>query len=472
MNRTTRITLTSRQRLGLNKFSLNAHNLLEIIDNPRFSDAVPKGTICEMIKSYEIKRQVNPVKTKSRDIELQCVAGCDVDKDNVVIAVVKRGCRTMETEIFSQDKRGVREAVKWLKDNAVERVVLESTGSYHNYFYDTFVSEGLNAIIINPLLIKSLIKSVGKNDRKDAQTMAELLLNFELKASNMPDDRMKQIRFMFRRIDSLKVHRTSITNRLNSMLRQNSIQLFRDIKINTPSGLGLLHGLAEGLSPMKNLENNWLGSRAKIPELLQLFPNIEELKPYVREGILEDLEEVVRLNAKIEMLPEKAYAIIDELGLLELIKLMCSVPTINDVLALRILGEMGIDLTFRYTQKEKFVKAIGLVPSNKVSGGKLIKAEATHGNIAVKMAVLNHVKPMCARRGVVNDFKNFYIHYKEKQGKNFMKATSAVGRKIMESLYAVIRDEIPYRTRAELKALNPKRFENVTVEIEQANGEQ
>lgn len=404
-----------------------------------------------MNKTFKIKNRVSSIKRKRKQVEFNCVAGCDVDKDNVVISVLKRNSDYQETFIFGQDKRGVREATDYLIENKVEMIILESTGSYHNYFYDTFISNGLKAIIINPVLIKALIKSIGKDDAKDAMTMAELALNFELKQSNMPDSRMKRIRSHFRPLDSLKVYRTSITNRLNATLRQNSIQIFRDLQINSLSGLGILHGLAEGLSPMQNLEENWRGKKEKIVDLLQLFPNSEPLPKYVRDNIRTELQEIFRINERIDNSTEKTYEIIQELGLCDLIDLICTAPAMNHILALRILGEMGIDFPFRYSTAEKFVKALGLVPSNKISGGKLIKAESSHGNMFAKMAIINHVKPMCVGRGRENELKKFYTFYKEKSGKNFMKAVSAVSRKLMESVYAMVRDGQPYKTKEQLE---------------------
>ena len=411
-------------------------------------------------KTFIIKNRVNAIKRKRRNIEFQSVAGCDVDKDNVVIAVLRRNSEFIDTHIFEQDKIGVRRATDFLLENQVEMVVMESTGSYHNYFYDTFIANGLNAVVINPVLIKALIKSIGKDDAKDAMTMAELALNFELKTSNMPDVRMKRIRQHFRSLENMKVYRTSITNRLHATLRQNSIQVFREVKINSMSGLGILHGIAEGLSPLTNLTLNWFGKKDKIETLLQLFPNSEPLMKYVRDAIMTELQEILRLNERIEQFENSTEDIIQDMGLDSLINLICTVPTMTRPLAIKILGEMGIDFTFRYPTKDKFVCALGLVPKNIISGGKLIKRESTHGNMMAKMAILNMVKTMCVNKGKQNEFRDFYLFYKEKQGKNFMKAVSAVSRKLMVAVYCVVRDGKPYLIKEEREFARNKNKEN------------
>lgn len=396
-----------------------------------------------MKKTYESKT-VSRVKKVKVGQTFNSVAGCDVDSNNVVISVLKRDADFQETYVFAQDRKGVADAITYLLENNVELAIMESTGSYHIYYYEQFRKAGINCKVINPLLIKSLIHADGKNDANDAMNMAKLALNFELKTSNMPDNKMKQIRLHFRDADRTKVYRTSITNNLHATLRQHQINIFREVKINSISGLGILHGISEGLLPTQILMENWKGKPDKIDALMQLFPANERVPEYVQNFIRVKLSKLLELNNEIKQSEERIYDLCVELNLAPLVDLMTTAPSISHSLALRILGEMGIDFTLRYSNAEKFVKAIGIVPNNIVSGGKLLKRESSHGNIHLKMAVLTAVKTMCINRSKDNKIKNFYKSYRAKTGKNFMKAVSASARKLMENVYAMVRDNEPF----------------------------
>jgi transposase len=400
-----------------------------------------------MHKTTYKQSRVTPHKKRIVETAWSSVFGCDVDSINVHISVLKRGDKYQESFVFPQTRTGINDAIAYLKENNVEFGILESTGSYSNYFYDEFRKVKINAQIINPLLVSSLLKTLGKNDAKDAMNLAQLALNFQLKTSNMPDEMMKEVRFHFRSLDKVKVYRTSLTNNLHAILRQSSIGVFQKdaVDINSPSGIGILHGISCGMKPLENLEANWLGNKKRIPEFLELFPSDEPCSDYIQEFISERIVEVVALNDRIKQASEKTFELIEKLGLQDLISLMITVPSFNPHLALRLLGEMGIDFTLRYSNAEKFVRAMGLCSNNKVSGGKLLKQEASFGNMFIKIAILNHVKAMCMHKAEITHLKTFFTKYRNTKGKNYMKAVSATARKACEALYVVVKKNEPFK---------------------------
>jgi transposase len=59
-------------------------------------------------------------------------------------------------------------------------VAMESTGCYHINLYSFLASQGIRALVVNPLLIANFAKRSlrkTKTDKKDAQTIAKFLLN-------------------------------------------------------------------------------------------------------------------------------------------------------------------------------------------------------------------------------------------------------------------------------------------------------
>ena len=82
-----------------------------------------------------------------------------------------------------------------------------------------------------------------------------------------------------------------------------------------------------------------------------------------------------------------------------------------------------------------------MVPSNEVSGGKLLKRKASHGNKRVKIHLLAVAKVYAIHgKGHLREWYNSY------RGRTtYMKATSALARRIAEALWWVLVCNKPYR---------------------------
>jgi hypothetical protein len=125
----------------------------------------------------------------------------------------------------------------------------------------------------------------------------------------------------------------------------------------------------------------------------------------------------------------------------EQMDLMCTVPYVSKLLALRIIAEMGDNYQQRHYSAAAFAKAIGVVPSNEVSGGELLKRKASYGNMRVKFHLLQTAKVFALHgKGPMREWFNSY------RGRTtYMKATSAVARRMAEGLWWVLVRNEPYR---------------------------
>ena len=105
---------------------------------------------------------------------------------------------------------------------------------------------------------------------------------------------------------------------------------------------------------------------------------------------------------------------------------------------------MGHNFPKRYHSAAAFAKAIGVVPSNEVYGGKLLKRKGTHGNAGAKLALLQVAKAWSLHPDVTRSphLVRWFVGYRKRA--NFMKATSALARRCAEHLYHVCRTGIPY----------------------------
>jgi len=136
--------------------------------------------------------------------------------------------------------------------------------------------------------------------------------------------------------------------------------------------------------------------------------------------------------------------ILDKINLSNLenqVDLMTTVPGVTSMLALRIIAELGSNYHQRYCTAEAFSKAIGVVPANEVSGGKLLKRRSSHGNARVKFHLLSASKAFAIHGK--GPLKAWFDQYRSRV--HYYKATSALARRIAEGLWWVMVKNEPYR---------------------------
>lgn len=367
----------------------------------------------------------------------QITGGCDTDKNFIVAAVYHAATGELESREFRQHKIDALRAAEWFHSLQVELVIIESTANYHLLYYDTLREQGVNIAVINPLVVKSLLRIEGKSDKGDAMTLARLAASFDLKTSNMPDLQQRELRLLFKRIDAWKVQRTQTTNRANGILTGLGFTVFRLVPINSPTGFRILQGIIDRRSPSE---------LALLHPRKLRRPEIEKcaavtLPDFTHAYLNDVIQDVHALNLRIEDCETELLAKIGSWHLNEPVALMRTVPGVTPFLALRTIAELGANFHQRYYSAEAFSKAIGVVPSNEVSGGKLLKRRASHGNIRLKFHLLSAAKSYSIHgKGPLHAW---YASYKART--NFRKATSALARRIAEGLWWVMVRHEPFR---------------------------
>ena len=138
----------------------------------------------------------------------------------------------LQAKEFHQHRQDALRAAAWFLEQRVEFVVIESTANYHLLYYDTLREQGIHIAVINPIMVKSLLRVEGKSDKGDAMTLARLAASFDLKTSNMPDSQQRELRLWFKHMDTWKMQRTQTTNRVNGVLTGYGFTVFRLVSIN------------------------------------------------------------------------------------------------------------------------------------------------------------------------------------------------------------------------------------------------
>jgi transposase len=103
---------------------------------------------------------------------MQCIAGIDVSKDHLDLAIHPAGWRGR----FSSDRSGRRALIRRLRSTHVDRVVLEATGGYERPVMLDTREAGFEVIRVNPRQMRRFAQATGrlaKTDRIDADVIAE-----------------------------------------------------------------------------------------------------------------------------------------------------------------------------------------------------------------------------------------------------------------------------------------------------------
>ena len=362
-----------------------------------------------------------------------CTAGCDVDADYVVISLLDFTTETNEIRQIPQTQSKANAAAKWLKQNRVEFIVLESTANYHLLFYEAFRKLGLNAHIINPAQVKALLRVEGKSDKADATNLAVLAATFPLRTSNVPDAQQMEIRSNLRNYDRDRKALAKIKQRIHQELAQFGINILRETSLRTHSGRAFLEAFSQTEDSAREIvQKHWKGSRTRHPRLIEVMGKPEDLPAWVRQEL-----EVLRIDLlvqeqRIRNREQQALYHIERFELAPQIAWMTTTPGVNRLVALRLIGEMGANFWQRYPTSRAWCKALGIAPNTLVSAGKILKTAKAIGNYHAKQHLLMQMRNWLLRNHE-HPLKQWQIQYKAKAG--FRKSVSACCNKAMTSLY-------------------------------------
>lgn len=420
------------------------------------------------------------------------VCSCDIDKPIGSFAVLYRDKDGYKAEVqqFENLASGIQQARDWCLSFAKKyhtsdsrpRFIIESTGPYHSLTVKVF-SEFFDVIVVNPYHVKSVLKSEGKDDIKDAVTLAKLLLSFDIRPSNLPTEPQYRLRKLMRLKRKMIDLRTQASNRLGTILTENSVPLPNVMKIMSVSGRDICAAIAKGTQDPTKLMAFWKGKSIKITpgltfgQALEIErPNLDEqtylrlreiydalyyvsnLKAYHRRIIAQQLRLIDHYDGEIQSLEvEIAQAIENYVHInaitgevlytaQEMIDLLCTAPIFTEESAKALIAEAGIDFQYRYHSADALQKALGLSPEVRKSGGKLIGMGVSMGNKHFKPLIVQGATSFLRRRSSSIDCgKHLHDWGREYQARSDAQhARVAVARRVTRSAYFMAKRWEPY----------------------------
>lgn len=408
------------------------------------------------------------------------VAGIDVGKNFSEMCILSPNNEIYHRiKIYHDSIDSIKKAIGLLqkaeKDFAIRPVVvLESTGHYHKILFHYLSDSGFEVSIINPIQFDS-IKNIGirkvKNDKFDAHKIALLYRFSFIKTTVVPDDVIDCLKSLCRQYYKLGDELTTYKNRLIGIIDQvmlNFTDVFQNVYSKTalavldryPSPKQILKANKQTLiSLIEKTSKKGLAWSTEKYELLVLkakeFKDLSINNPgnlailKVNISMVRTLQDAQKdiLDAINEII--LADSLEDNPVLAPIINLLCSIPGIGILTAATILAEVGDFSAF--SSPNKLVAFFGIDPSVNQSGefiGTRNKMSKRGSRLLRRVIFTTALANIRSKRNGDKTNPVLYEFYQKKcTNKPKKVALGAVMRKLVNIIFAVMRDKKPFELR-------------------------
>jgi transposase len=364
-------------------------------------------------------------------IERGC--GLDVHKENVTATIMGKGIKQQSKE-FNTYTRSLISLRDWLLEHKITHVALESTGIYWKPVFN-ILGEHFKIILVNARHVKNVPGK--KTDQLDSQWLAKLLLAGLLKASFIPNRKIRELKDLVR-------YKTKLTNQISSE-KNRFIKILEDANIKLSSvlsdifcvtGRKIIAEIVVGdYDPDKllyHVHGRVKKDRSEIREAITGY--VTDHHRFMMQTILESIEKIEGTIAKLDaQIADQTREYGLEIELLE------TIPGVGYDGAIGILSEIGVDMTV-FPDEKHIAKWAGMCPGNNETAGKKKSSRISYGNAYIRALLVQLA--WAASRTKRTYLSNKYKSLVGRMGKK--KAIIAVGHKILIAAYFIIKDKVAY----------------------------
>ncbi|MHB9057007.1 MAG: IS110 family RNA-guided transposase [Paludibacteraceae bacterium] len=397
-------------------------------------------------------------------------AGIDIGSRSHWVAVGQGPTDFKEFGVYNEDLYSI---AKWLRENEIKTVAMESTGTYWQSLYAVLIAEGFQVILCNGKFTKNIKGK--KTDIQDCQWIQKLHSIGLLSGSFLPDEATEQLRTFCRHRANLLDSAAAASKKMQKYLRLLNLRL--DVVVNDICGLtgmAIIKAICNGEKNPERLadlrHHNCKKSKEEIAKALHsngrqdyLFALKQELEMYElfqTKIALCDIEIEKMLNETIDndenkkqhYIEKKAYKKINkntpkniDLNLMayqhfEGVDLM-AIEGMSYSTVLSLISEVGVDGIKRFPTAKHFANWLRLAPNNKISGGKVLSSKVPKGSNRLKIALRNAANAI----GNLKDstpLRDFFQRINFRKGR--VSAISATARKLAVIIWNMVVKGVPY----------------------------
>jgi transposase len=385
------------------------------------------------------------------------VAGIDLSSEDMFIAIIEKNVRQ-----FSTFTKGLEDAALYLKTECIEKIVMEATGVYWIPIFEYFENQGFKISLVNGAHAKNVPGR--KTDVLDSEWLRELHTYGLLRASFVPDQKIRELRYYVRlRDDHISMGATHI-NIVQKNLDMMNIKLHKVIdSIMSKSGLLIIQAILDGErdpGQLWNLCKELIDCKKKedvihalkgnyrpeylfgIKQALEMWQHYQDLQKQCDAEIEKILHQMTfdkenpQNQGPEKRIKKRNKPVIEDFHLLmtklTLGKDTTAIAGINDYSALKIIAETGTNLD-KFKNEKHFTSWLGLSPSAHQSNKKKRKKGRRHCNRA---GMIFRQIAVNVGNGKHTALSSFYKRIRARAGK--MIAIKATARKIAVYFYNLL----------------------------------
>ena len=379
------------------------------------------------------------------------VVGVDISKGSFSAAGLEADGNESFTGSYSMDREGFLEFLERITsccpDLQEVLVGMESTGCYQINLFSFLSSQGIRAVVINPLLIANFAKlslRKTKTDKKDARTIAKFLLDHEEGLSPLSlSENLQDLRDLARERESLS-HLISATKvEIKRVLQtifpelESLGDVFTRVMLRFlqayPSARRVKAARLKSLSKVLKHPGGGHKPSFSAEDILQAARRSIATSSPAKEIILQGKIATLR---HLQERQEEMTRMLTDLCLasrLEDFKILQSIRGVGPNTAASFLAEMGTVENF--PSYKKLIAFAGLDPSLHQSGKFVGKSKLSkRGNRHLRRAIYLMAASVVAK----NSFFKTYFLKRKREGLAPQKVLFAVAHKLIRVIYALL----------------------------------
>ncbi|OGR05997.1 MAG: IS110 family transposase [Deltaproteobacteria bacterium RIFOXYD12_FULL_53_23] len=327
--------------------------------------------------------------------------GLDVHKKTIAYCIKTVGGKTIRQGVVST---GRNELQQWLVDLPGPWMGAMEATLFTGWIYDFLKPHAVELKVAHPEMLKAITAAKKKNDRADAEKLADLLRVNLLPECTMMSEDLRELRRILRYRNLVVRTATKMKNKISGLL----------MEVGAPYNKKRLHGkkyFGELLERVEDVPES-------VKDLLRLSRGNLEIFSAVQKKLTGTLREQALIRERVERLQ--------------------SIPGVGEIMALTWVLEVGDP--GRFSNSRQAVSYCGLCSAQRESAGKEQRGPISKKRNKHLQTTLIEAAKLAPRWNP----QLAVLHDKELQRGNRNRATLAVARMLLEFLLAVDRRGTPF----------------------------
>jgi transposase len=369
--------------------------------------------------------------------------------------------------VFNTYSESIIQLIRYLKQEGVETVAIEATGVLWVSLYDMLEEAGIEVFLVNGHHVRNV--PAQKTDFKDCRWLQKLHSYGLLRSSFVPTEEIRELRTYLRLREDHIESATESTQHMQRAFELMNIKLHNVIsEITGKSGLAIIEAILSGETDshkLLKLCNRQIIKNKSTQVIASLKGNYKKeylfLLKQARHSYQFFQQQIKECDKEIELLLEKITKDLPEpdektpsspsrhnqpdvknlhehMVKLTIGRNACVLPGLCDKTILKLIGELGTDLS-RWPDEKHFISWLGLSPRRNDSG-KMKRTKRTPAK--TKAGQIFRESAMSISSSKYLALKGFYNRIKSRHG--YKVAIKATARKIAVLFYRFMTKGLEY----------------------------